>query len=393
VFLAAVPAAHGQTPTPEGTVIRNTATVSFTDANDNTYADVEAFVEVTVGFQAGIDVIAGAATATPVSASTDNDLTFTIDNIGNGNDSVTVGVAISDATVVTNVRYVVGGSTYGSLSALNDALAATAITTATPLDVIVRYDVPSGRGGVSSTITFTATSRRDASEDGSDATVVTPPITGTIDVSPDGGAVDRLPSNLTSYTATFSVSNDQTGADDLDLVASVNNGNVTIVSVNGEAGDSARVAFTSGQAQNIDVVYTVADVAAGSTATITLNGRSVANPATSNTGDITVTVVRPSISVTKQAWDDGLSGQISGEVLPGQYIQYRIDVTNGGTAEASDISVSDVLPAQVTYDSHSDDGGTTPAWVITESSGTVTATLDTLGTGATRTFWIRVRIN
>ena len=61
------------------------------------------------------------------------DLTFTIDNIGNGNDSVTVGVAISDATVVTNVRYVVGGSTYGSLSALNDALAATAITTATPL--------------------------------------------------------------------------------------------------------------------------------------------------------------------------------------------------------------------------------------------------------------------
>ncbi len=53
--------------TAEGTVITNTATVSFTDARSNTYSSVQASVNVTVGFLAGIDVTAGAATATPAS--------------------------------------------------------------------------------------------------------------------------------------------------------------------------------------------------------------------------------------------------------------------------------------------------------------------------------------
>jgi hypothetical protein len=41
--------AHAQTPTPEGTVIRNIASVSFTDANNNSYAPVADTVDVTVG--------------------------------------------------------------------------------------------------------------------------------------------------------------------------------------------------------------------------------------------------------------------------------------------------------------------------------------------------------
>jgi len=379
--------------TPEGTVITNTATVSFTDANTNTYSTVQASVNVTVGFEAGIDVVAGAAAVTPASPSTDNDLSFDVVNDGNGADSVTVGTVITDTNVITNVRYLLGATVYADLAALNTALAGTSIAGGATLTVTVRYDVGSGQGGNPSTLTITATSRRDVGASDSDATVVTPPISGTVSVTPDGGqSLLLLPSNGTQYTATFSVTNSQTGSDNLDLLASFDNGNITIVSVNGEAGDSARALFTTGESKNIDVIYTVNDVAAGSTDNLNLLARSVANGATNDTGFFDLTVVRPSISITKEAWNDAQGAQIVGTVLPGDYIQYKITVTNGGTADASTISVSDPLPAEVTYDSSAGDGGS-PAWGLSEVAGTVTATLSTLAQGASRFFWIRVQIN
>jgi len=252
--------------TPEGTVITNTATVTFTDANTNTYSSVQASVDVTVGFQAGIDVTASAATATPASPSSDNDMTFDIDNLGNGTDSVTASVNISDASVITNVRYLIGATTYPTLAALNTALAGTALAAGGSETITVRYDVASGQGGNPSTLTFTATSRRDVGESDSDATTVTPPVTGTISVTPDGSqSLEHLPSNGTQYLAVFSVTNGQTGGDDLDLTASSDNGHATIVSVNGVAGSTTQVAFTSGETKTINVIYTVADVAAGTT--------------------------------------------------------------------------------------------------------------------------------
>src|SRR3712207_499648 len=65
--LAAAPLG-AQTPTPEGTVITNTATASWSDANNNSYTPVTASVSVTVGFAAGVDA-QSAATVTPASPS------------------------------------------------------------------------------------------------------------------------------------------------------------------------------------------------------------------------------------------------------------------------------------------------------------------------------------
>ncbi|HLG05379.1 MAG TPA: hypothetical protein VI383_04445, partial [Gemmatimonadales bacterium] len=62
-------AAAVRAQTPEGTVITNTATVSFTDANGNSYTPVSASVNVTVAFQAGID-LTGSASVAPASPST-----------------------------------------------------------------------------------------------------------------------------------------------------------------------------------------------------------------------------------------------------------------------------------------------------------------------------------
>ena len=47
---------RAQTPTPENTVITNTATASWTDANGNTYTPVTAQASVTVGYLAAPDV-------------------------------------------------------------------------------------------------------------------------------------------------------------------------------------------------------------------------------------------------------------------------------------------------------------------------------------------------
>src|SRR5437764_8286414 len=150
-----------QSPTPEGTVITNTASVSFTDANGNTYSAVTASVSVTVGFVAGVDV-AGAASATPASPSAANTLTFTIQNIGNGTDHVQVAENISVAGVIAVQRYTYNATNYATLAALNTALAGGAgLAQNATITVQVVYDVNANKGGVLTNYTLTGTSVRD----------------------------------------------------------------------------------------------------------------------------------------------------------------------------------------------------------------------------------------
>ena len=73
--------------TPEGTVITNTATATYTDANNNAYTPVTGSVSVTVGFTAGVAVTANTPSPTPASPSTADTLDFTVANAGNGTDS------------------------------------------------------------------------------------------------------------------------------------------------------------------------------------------------------------------------------------------------------------------------------------------------------------------
>ncbi len=66
-------------------------------------------------------------------------------------------------------------------------------------------------------------------------------------------------------------------------------------------------------------------------------------------------------------------------------------MSNGGNAPASNVVVTDDLPAEVTYDSTSDDGNWSS---ITYSAPTVTANLSgTLAAGNSAVFWIRVQVN
>jgi uncharacterized repeat protein (TIGR01451 family) len=392
VMLLAI-ATPARAQTPEGTVITNTATATYTDANGNAYTPVTGSVSVTVGFKAGVTVTANTPSPSAASPSTADTMTFTVANVGNGTDSMTISEAISVGGVITVTGYRFGATTYGTLAALNSALASAGIAQGGSIVLKIVFNVASGQGGVTTVYTLTGTSRRTPATSANAASTITPITTYGVAVTPDGGQnVQRIPGN--GYSFTFAVQNNGNGNDNFDLIAtSPGSPVITIVSVNGVAGDSSRISLAPAGSQNIVVVYNVANVAGGSTDTLSLLGRSVGQPATTDQGFMDLTVIKPNLTLTKAAYlDDGVTPVASG-VVPGQIIRFRFTVTNSGATSASTVQVTDALPAQVTYVSTSSSTG----WSVSVAGQNVTAnytgTGGVLAASASATFELRVSIN
>ena len=388
----AAAAARAQSPTLEGTVITNTVTATFTDANNNSYDPVSASVSMTVGFKAGLDV-SSAALATPASPSTNNVLAFTMANVGNGRDTVSVSDTITAGITVTGYRY--AGTTYPTLLALNAVLATVGINAGASITVEVIYDVAPGRGGATDSITVAATSRRSGASADASTTSVQAPATSAVAVTPDDATpTDRLPSNGTQYSRLFTVANDGNASAQFSLVGAANPG-LSIVSVNGIGGTSGgNVTIAAGSSVGVTVVYTVnAAALAGAVDTLQLTATSTADATVTDRGFALVRVVKAAVTMSKAVYrDDRLTAinPASDTVLPGEYVQYLITVTNAGAAAATGVQVSDPLPAQVTYQASTPDA---LGWTVAEATGTVTADLaGSLASGASRSFWIRVRV-
>ncbi|HEU4700233.1 MAG TPA: hypothetical protein VFS40_13700, partial [Gemmatimonadales bacterium] len=212
-------------------------------------------------------------------------------------------------------------------------------------------------------------------------------------VTPDGLTVDRLPSNGVRYPQTFTLVNTGSVADTFDLAVTRAPGTaVTIDSVGAQAGASAFVVVDSGQTATVRVVYSVLNVAAATTDKLTLTATSRGDAAKQETGDLTVRVIAAALTLTKQAYrDDGTTLLTPTDlVLPGDYVRFKVTITNTGAAPAVASRITDALPAAMAYASASGDAS---GWTIAESGGTVTADLTTsLAAGASRYLWIRARI-
>lgn len=211
-----------------------------------------------------------------------------------------------------------------------------------------------------------------------------------VSTTPDGATTSKLPSNGTNYTQTFVVTNDGGASDSYTLSAAVSPaGIVTIVSVT----PATLPAVPAAGQRNVDVVYSVATGAAtGASAKITLTATSTLTAASTDAGDLTVTVARAGITMAKALYRDDRTTLVTGAaaVSTGEYVQYRVTVTNGGSADATTVSVADPIPGQVTYDSAAPDAA---GWTIATAAGTLTANLaGTLTVGGSRYFWIRVRV-
>jgi len=393
-LLAVVMSATAQAQTPEGTVITNTATVTWTDANGNPYAPVSGSVNVTVGFTAGIDVIAGAATVNPASPSAGNSISFTIQNIGNGDDSVAVDTSFTTAGVVTVTGWLLNATPYGDLTALNAALSTTLMIQNATITVEMQFDVNAAQGGNSVVYTLTANSRRTPTTTDSDVTTISPPAAYAVQVTPNP-VPDRLQIPGT-YTVTFTVENTGNINENFDLNASnvgLPDNFITIVSVDGVIGSSTQINLNPTETDAIIVEYTIAAAAAaGAIDSLSLVASSAVQPATLDESKMQVEVLRAVVTVTKQAFADQAETALGATVVPGQTIWYKITVTNTGIVDAESVHLNDDLPNEVTLQSTAPD---VPAdWTIVIVGDVIDADLDvTLATGSSRVFWIEVQIN
>lgn len=397
--LALAGTAQAQTsPTPEGTVIRNEATASYSDGT-NSYTSNTAFVEVTVGFRAGVSVPADAS-QTPAANSTGNEYTFTTTNSGNGIDSVRV-VATPSSANLTITGYKVNNGTIIDAATFETTLAGQAMagTTGT-VDITVVYSVANITGGTAEDIGFVVSSRRDGTVTTAHTLEITPV---SVAVTPDGGVAQHRPGN---QTATYTITNNSSlvmtymlSASSSD-VAAATTGTIVDGGTGGVFDASAvTLQLAAGTSGTVILSYTIPTTASPTaTSALTLTATSTGTPSVSDAGTYTLTVQRPQVVITKQAWLDDESAQVSGPVRPGDYIKYRISVRNDGNYDATNVSVEDVLPAQVLFDpvAAGSTAGDAAGWTFTGTTAAeVKAQLTApLGQGApnARFFWIRVRI-
>ncbi len=401
----AIAAAPATAQTPEGTTIRNIASTTFTDANGNAYAAVADTVDITMGFVVGLSLTPDGGSQSPASPSTGNALAFTVQNIGNGVDTVSVAESITgDVTVISSVDSLVWNATnYANISALNTALASYELTAGASTVITAYYTVPSSKGGLSANYQLTATSVRDGGESNPGDFDITAGETFGVTVIEQGSGndsttADMLPGN--NQTAVFTVTNNGNGPEDFRLETSQNLGAViTVVSITGASvtqganPDSAGVSALGVSASvNVTVTFNVANLAAGTVDSLFFLAPAVGGSNPNDESAYIVTIVKPALTITKEAFTNvGLSTPVSADVLPGESIWYKVTISNSaGTATAVTIDLDDDLPSQVTYVTHGDDGN---GWTINETAGHIDATKASLAAGASAYFWIEVSIN
>ena len=102
---------------------------------------------------------------------------------------------------------------------------------------------------------------------------------------------------------------------------------------------------------------------------------------------------RPLVAVLKEAFrnDQATPIALGGTVLPGELVQYRVTVTNTGDADASNLHLDDLLPAEVAFQTATPDAA---GWTLLNTGNDVDADLaGVLAPTASRSFWIQVQVN
>lgn len=407
--------ARAQAPTAEDVDIVNTASVTYTDGGTGSYS-ASGSVTVKVGFKAAITVTAD-ETQIPASPSTANSYTFTVSNDGNGVD--TVSVAFTPGAGITITQYSFGGNDYATFAAFDAAIKAYQLArngvAGNTVDITIEYSVATALGGATRTIVATATSIR-SSDPAYTMPVASDDVTLTITpasvaVTPDADPISRAPG---SYSATYTIVNNAPTAITYALTTGATGVGTTSGAISGTGVSTVlgvvQITIAAGASADVDVAYTVSNsstIDPGDQGTLTLTASSTGTPSISNSGSYVVTVLRPRIVVTKEAYmADGVTLiDNTMTVKPGDVIRYRITVQNTGNTGASAVEVTDIIPSQVTWDFSLMEDATTPsvivdappmapAWDLSDSvAGTVIGKLSGLGDGESRTFTIIVTVN
>ena len=347
----------GATSAVPGTPVTYTITVTNNGPSD---APGTAVADTFPGTLSGVtftSVAAGGATGNTAS--------------GSGNISDTLNLP-SGGSVTYTVHANIASSATGSLSNTATVTAGAGVTDPTP-------------GNNSATDTDTLTPSADVSvtkTDSPDPVVVGNNITYTITVTNNGPSdatslslSDAVPANTTLVSVTTPAGWTRT-----DAVPAGGTGTLTFTNPSVVSGGSS--VFTV-------VVNVTAGTANGTTITNTANVSSATTDPTPGNNSATATTLVQSnadLAISKQR-------SPSGTIDAGSNVTYTVQFTNNGPAPASNVTVSDTLPAGVTVVSQSNPAGWTCNTLPAGGSGTITCTKATMASGESATLTVVVAVS
>ena len=395
-------------------------TVTFTVGNLNSGSTATATIVVSVN---DITITTVANTATVTSTETDSN---NANNTSTTNTAVTP-VADLRITKTDSVDPVIAGGTMSyTLTVTNDGpSAATNVVVTDVLPAGLTFSGATASQGTVNNASGTVTANLGNLANGASATVtinvnVSPTATGTLSntatvtgTQTDDDATNNSDTETTAINAQVDLA--VTKTDGLTTVISGNNLTYTIVVTNNGPSQATNVNLTDAlpatltysshtvsqgtgtiNGQNFSAALgtlapgasaTVTIVAAVSgTATGTISNTAAATAAETDTNnannsatDTTTATPQIDLQITKSDTPD--------PVIAGNQLTYTIQVTNAGPSTATGVTVTDVLPATVTFVS-----GTSTVGSVSNSSGTVTGTIGTLATGASATVTLVVNV-
>ncbi|HEY2961587.1 MAG TPA: DUF11 domain-containing protein, partial [Pyrinomonadaceae bacterium] len=388
--------------------LSNTATVTEgAGVTDNNQANNSATDTDTLTPQADLAITKtdGAASATPGTP-----ITYTITVTNNG-PSDAPGTSVADTfpgtlTGVTFTSVAAGGATGNTAAGsgnINDTLS-----------------MPSG-----SSVTYTVNATIQASATGS--------LSNTATVAAGGGVTDPTPGNNSATdtdTLTASADVSVTKADSPDPVIAGNNITYTITVTNNGPSDAQSLSLSDAVPANTTLVSVTTPsgwsrtdaVPAGGTGTLTFtratlgasgssiftvvvnvtagtaNGTTITNTANVSSATTDPTPGNNSATATTLVQNNAdlaisKTRAPSGTIDAGSNVTYTIQFTNNGPAPASNVTVSDTLPAGVTVVSQSNPAGWTCNTIPAGGTGTITCTKASMANGESATLTVVVAVS
>ena len=357
-------------PAGAGSLV-NTASVSAATADPDLTNNTD---QSTTGVTAVADL--SVSKTGPASVTATGAVAYSID-VSNGGPSTATSVSVSD-TLPAGVSFVSAsgtGWTCGQAAGVVTCTRPSLATGAAPA-LTINVTAPAAAGSLVNTATVSAATADPDLTNNTDQTTTTVTAVADLSITKTGPASVSAGSTV-AYS--LAVSNGGPSTATSVSVTDTLPAGAAFVSASGTG-------WTCGQAAGV-VTCTQPSLATGSAPTITVNvtapaaAGSLVNTAsvsaatadpdlTNNTDQLTTTVTAlADLSITKTGPASvGASGAIS----------YQLSVSNGGPSDASAVSVSDTLPAGVTFGSASGTG-----WTCGEAAGVVTCTRPSIGAGNT----------
>lgn len=204
---------------------------------------------------------------------------------------------------------------------------------------------------------------------------------------------------LSGSDLTYNITVTNNGPDDASSVTVTDNlpSEVRFVSCNSTGGGSC-----SGSGNNRTVMFTSLAAGASETVTLVANVNAAHGTIITNTASVTSTTFDPNrgndsvtatTSIINQANLAVTKTASPGTVDTGAIITYTITVTNNGPNSASNVTLTDNLPAGTSFVSNSGASGWTCFDPVVGSTGAITCTIASLASGGTVTFTAVVQVS